>query len=379
MGGGNSIFVEGFQAPRGFPTRPNFNYYDSVENQFVKKSVILQEPVTCFKDINNLPRQIDKKDKRVKFDNKYNGLFRKKNYEKVFAYNLYLEENLGKASSKNKIKQSEQKLFKKYGEIPKNYLRENLLKNPCVIKSEKCKYLDTENLVTIYYDEFTDLFAIVDLNKNCLLDFGIATEVKYAKIFAYKSFETVKLQEICSTLDMSTKYSQSKKSKELEVYQEQYLLSVDDAIAILEARYGSNFLTVENGEFKIQEWQAAKKLEHAVCFELKPEDFGFSQNQTKQINAQGGIVAYLLKGNKLPSLDLIRAYQNAIKNFCEDPSQSVRNDKSTFRGEPSITFFNQETRQVVIFDQETKIFITAYKLAERSVDEYLTTGNIGSN
>lgn len=38
-----------------------------------------------------------------------------------------------------------------------------------------------------------------------------------------------------------------------------------------------------------------------------------------------------------------------------------------------------ETRQVVIFDQETKIFITAYKLAERSVDEYLTTGNIGSN
>ena len=327
---------------------------------------MLQEPVTCFKDINNLPRQIDKKDKRVKFDNKYNGLFRKKNYEKVFAYNLYLEENLGKASSKNKIKQSEQKLFKKYGEIPKNYLRENLLKNPCVIKSEKCKYLDTENLVTIYYDEFTDLFAIVDLNKNCLLDFGIATEVKYAKIFAYKSFETVKLQEICSTLDMSTKYSQSKKSKELEVYQEQYLLSVDDAIAILEARYGSNFLTVENGEFKIQEWQAAKKLEHAVCFELKPEDFGFSQNQTKQINAQGGIVAYLLKGNKLPSLDLIRAYQNAIKNFCEDPSQSVRNDKSTFRGEPSITFFNQETRQVVIFDQETKIFINAYKLAERS-------------
>jgi hypothetical protein len=41
--------------------------------------------------------------------------------------------------------------------------------------------------------------------------------------------------------------------------------------------------------------------------------------------------------------------------------------------------FNQETRQVVIFDRETKIFITAYKLAERSVDKYLTTGNIGSN
>ena len=69
---------------------------------------------------------------------------------------------------------------------------------------------------------------------------------------------------------MNTEYSKSGKSKELQVYQEQYLLSVNDAIAILEARYGSNFLTVQNGEFKIQEWQAAKKLEHAVCFGLKP-------------------------------------------------------------------------------------------------------------
>jgi len=76
---------------------------------------------------------------------------------------------------------------------------------------------------------------------------------------------------------------------------------------------------------------------------------------------------------------LIRAYQNAIKNFCEDPNQSVRNDKSTFRGEPSIQFFNKEIRQVVIFGQETKIFIIAYKLSESSVDEYLKTGNLGSN
>ena len=92
VGGGNSIFVEAFQAIRSFPTRPNFNYYDSVENQFVKKSVMLQAHLTCVKQINNLPRQIDKKDKTVKFDKKYSGLFRKnKNYKKVFVYNLYLE------------------------------------------------------------------------------------------------------------------------------------------------------------------------------------------------------------------------------------------------------------------------------------------------
>ena len=101
-----------------------------------------------------------------------------------------------------------------------------------------------------------------------------------------------------------------------------------DALAILKAKYGESFLAGENGEFNIQDWQAAKKIEHAVCFGIKPEDFGFSQDQAKQINAKGGIVAYVRKGNKLPSLDLIRAYQNAVKNFCEDRNQSDRNYKS---------------------------------------------------
>ena len=74
---------------------------------------------------------------------------------------------------------------------------------------------------------------------------------------------------------------------------------------------------------------------------------------------------------------MIRAYQNAIKNFCEDRTQSDRNDKSTFQGEFSITFFNQKTRQVAIFDRETKIFITAYKLSLDQSDRYLKTDEIG--
>ena len=119
---------------------------------------------------------------------------------------------------------------------------------------------------------------------------------------------------------MSTEYSKSGKLKELQVYQEEYLLSADDAQAILKSSYGPKFLTVENGEFKIQEWQAAKKIEHAVCFGLKSEDFGFSQDQAKQINVKGGIVSYVRKAKKLPSQDFIKIYQNAIKNFCEDPN-----------------------------------------------------------
>ena len=61
-------------------------------------------------------------------------------------------------------------------------------------------------------------------------------------------------------------------------------------------------------------------------------------------------MAYGRKNNRLPNLDFTKAYQNAIKNFCEDQNQSDRNDESISRGKPSITFFNQETRQVAIFD-----------------------------
>jgi len=157
---------------------------------------MLEAHFTCLKEFYKVPRQILKEDKSVKFDKNYSGLFIK-NYEDFFGYNIYLEQNLSKQSSKNKIKQGLQKLFKKYDKKSKQYLRENLFENPCTIKSEKCKYLDTENLVTIYYDELTDLFAIVDSNENRLLDFGFATEVKYAEIFAYKSFGTVKSEDIC--------------------------------------------------------------------------------------------------------------------------------------------------------------------------------------
>ena len=112
--GTNSIFVEGFKAIRTSPARPNFNYYDQVEKRIIKPSLMLQAHLTCIKEVEKLPRQIIKKDKTVKFDKNYSGLF-KKNYE-VFGYNLYLEENLSKTASNNKIKQGKQKLFKKYGQ-----------------------------------------------------------------------------------------------------------------------------------------------------------------------------------------------------------------------------------------------------------------------
>jgi len=139
--------------------------------------------------------------------------------------------------------------------------------------------LDTSDFVTIYYDQLTDLFTIVDSKSNCFLDFGITTEVKYAEIFAYKSSGTLKSSEIClspnqqvvedSPVKPSTK---SPKSKELEVYEEKFILSSDEARSVLKEKYGSNFIAVTNSEFKIGDWQSAKKIEHVVYFGIPESD-----------------------------------------------------------------------------------------------------------
>lgn len=115
----------------------------------------------------------------------------------------------------------------------------------------------------------TDLFAITDSDKNYVLDFGIASEVKYAKIFAYKLSGNLKPSEICIlpneienfSVNPSTKFTGS---KDVNIYKENYIMSEDIDLAILEEKYGSNFIYVSNDEFKMQDWQAAKKLEHAV-------------------------------------------------------------------------------------------------------------------
>jgi hypothetical protein len=65
----------------------------------------------------------------------------------------------------------------------------------------------------------------------------------------------------------------------------------------LEARYGSNFITVENGKLKLGDWQSAKKIKHAVCFGINPADYDFSQDQAKEINAKGGLESILNNQN----------------------------------------------------------------------------------
>ena len=194
-----SIFVKAFQSLVNHPDRlKSIKVYDFKERVGIRSSVILEAYCKCGEENSKLPRQINSDDKGVKFNNKkrkYKDLF-KKNYEVFdFDVNLYLDNNLPKSASAEAIDKAKDKLFKEYGEKSKEFLRVKLFRNPCIIKLLDCKFGTGEGSepipVTIYFDQLTDLFAIVD-KKNVLVDFGVATELYFAEIFAYKEKGTAK-------------------------------------------------------------------------------------------------------------------------------------------------------------------------------------------
>ena len=154
------------------------------------------------------------------------------------------------------------------------------------------------------------------------------------------------------------------------------ILSPSEALAYLENRYGSNYITVD-GDQKISDWQTAKKSCYWICFGVNPEDYGAKQSDFYRLN-KVGIVKYVQEGGRLPSDKHIQAIQGALKSFCEDVSKSIKNEVSTFRGEPSITYFNERTRQTVIFQRDGTDLKTGYKMSRNRIDDYLRTGNIGN-
>ena len=150
-------------------------------------------------------------------------------------------------------------------------------------------------------------------------------------------------------------------------------MSHADALSLLENKYGSNHITFE-GDLKISEWQATKKICHGVCFGIKPEDYGAKQSDLHRLN-KIGIARYVREGGRLPTAEHTRAYQDALKDFCE-ASTNLKNKDSTFRGSPSTTFFNEDTYQVAIFEPNGDL-ISAYKLSPNNADTYQEKGTIG--
>jgi hypothetical protein len=163
-----------------------FNIQDRVTGNLIRPSTILEAHVACGNAVSKLPRVIEKQDKKIKFGPDFFDMFCSQ-YEKIFGYNLIIEENVSKDDNRNRVKRAKKRLFKTYGDTSESFLRVTIFENPCVIKASGCRYRDRSEYVTIYYDALSDIFAIVNSQSNKLLEFSVATEVDYADVFRYKS------------------------------------------------------------------------------------------------------------------------------------------------------------------------------------------------
>lgn len=127
----------------------------------------------------------------------------------------------------------------------------------------------------------------------------------------------------------------------------------------------------------MNDWQSVKKLVHATDFGLDLIQYGFSQAEAKAIN-ELNIIEYVAQGGKLPSTDLVRDYIDAIKMFCENNPRVIRNDTTAkFKGDPMIAFYDDSTRQIALFERDTKKFRTGYILTVNQAKRYNQFGSVG--
>jgi hypothetical protein len=150
----------------------------------------------------------------------------------------------------------------------------------------------------------------------------------------------------------------------------------DEAYNLVKETYPGSVQVTK--DYKITDWQAASHLYHGNGVGVKPEDFGMRQGQLEKIR-KDGFIAYAQRGNKLPSIEHVKAYQTALKDICTDPS-TVRRDDSEYyykHGVEGTTVFKND-RYLVCFNQTSGDLITSDKQRRGTVNKFEMTNKIGS-
>lgn len=155
-----------------------------------------------------------------------------------------------------------------------------------------------------------------------------------------------------------------------------FMMSYDNAYNLIKETYTGSMGVTE--EFKISDWQATSHVYHGNGVGVNPEDFGITQAKLDKIR-DGGLIAYARRGNKLPSMEHVRAYKKALKNICTD-SANVRRDDSKYYSKngvyPTTVFKN--SRYLICFNQDTGDLITGDKQRRGSITKFERTNQLGS-
>lgn len=161
-----------------------------------------------------------------------------------------------------------------------------------------------------------------------------------------------------------------------------FVMNYDEAYNLIKETYGGSMQITE--DCKITDWQGAKKAYHfQKGFGI---DLGKYQNISKEDlvnlqNTDGGLIPYVQKGGKLPSIELIKDCQQKIYDFCHLENTEINRDVTHYgknTGErPCIMFFNRETRQIALFNKTSGDLITAEKFRQNYFNKCVDSGQIG--
>ena len=158
--------------------------------------------------------------------------------------------------------------------------------------------------------------------------------------------------------------------------QSQYVMTKREALELIAKTYPGQMEVTANE--RITDWQAAKHLYHAKGVGVNPEMYGITQEQLMEIGKPGGLTEYVRKGNKLPSIEHVKAYQGALKNICEN-SQKRTDSKYYYKHgvTPATVYYDEDKRLMVSFNQTNGDFITGDRQRENVFNRFMADNTLG--
>ena len=159
-----------------------------------------------------------------------------------------------------------------------------------------------------------------------------------------------------------------------------FVMDYDVAYILIKETYSGSMQITE--DFQISDWQALKHIYHGTGVGINPEDYGIPQQELELMRQEpGGLIAYVQRGHKLPSLEHVKAYQKALKDICKNPSTLRRDDSKYYYKHgvtPATVFYNQDDRYIIVFNQTNGDLITGNKQRPLAIRKFVEKNTLGS-
>ena len=161
-----------------------------------------------------------------------------------------------------------------------------------------------------------------------------------------------------------------------------FVMDYDEAFNLIKETY-PGFMQITD-QCKVTEWQGAKKSYHfQKGFGIDLDKYpGITKEDLVTLQkTEGGLIAYVQKGGRLPPIEFIRDCQQKIYDFCHLENTKVIQDAKHYgkkTGEtPCIMFYNRETRQIALFNKTSGDLITAEKFRDNYFTKCIDSGQVG--